>query len=166
MLFRSILRHTAVRDAAAKGKIERFFRSVRQSFLSRQLDLSSLDALNRVFTEWVEDEYNSSIHSAIGLKPVDRFGMDLKRIKFLSPSDFNDELFFAEETRKVKKDNTFSFKNVRYETPRDLHNKQISIRYERAKLNPIVIYYKGERMGVAKPLNAIANGLLRRKDTK
>jgi len=41
-----ILRHTAVRDAAAKGKIERFFKRVRDQFLTRQLDLSSLDALN------------------------------------------------------------------------------------------------------------------------
>src|SRR5262249_23436501 len=30
-----ILRHTAVRDAAAKGKIERFFRRVRDQFLVR-----------------------------------------------------------------------------------------------------------------------------------
>ena len=33
-----ILRHTAVRDAAAKGKIERFFRRVRDQFLVRMLD--------------------------------------------------------------------------------------------------------------------------------
>ena len=45
-----LLRHTAVRDAAAKGKIERFFRRVRDQFLIRKLDLSSLDALNRQFT--------------------------------------------------------------------------------------------------------------------
>ena len=38
-----LLRHTAVRDAAAKGKIERFFRRVRDQFLVRKLDLSSLE---------------------------------------------------------------------------------------------------------------------------
>jgi putative transposase len=42
-----VLRHTAVRDAAAKGKIERFFRRVRDQFLNQKLDLSSLEALNR-----------------------------------------------------------------------------------------------------------------------
>ncbi len=41
-----LLCHTPVRDAAAKGKIERFFRSVRDQFLIRKLDLSSLEALN------------------------------------------------------------------------------------------------------------------------
>ena len=54
-----ILRHTAVRDAAAKGKIERFFRRVRDQFLVQKLDLSSLEALNRQFTHWVENDYNA-----------------------------------------------------------------------------------------------------------
>ncbi len=159
-----ILRHTPVRDGAAKGKVERFFRRVRQQFLSRSLDLSSLEKLNNQFTQWLEDEYNSSNHSALGMKPLDRFSFDLSRINFLPPSETNDELFFAEETRKVKKDNTFSFKNLRFETPVDLRDKQIIIRFDRNKRDRIVIYYKNQRMGEAKPLNLIANGLLRRKE--
>jgi putative transposase len=160
-----ILRHTPLRDGAAKGKIERFFRRTRQQFLSKNLDLSSLEKLNDQFHLWLEDEYNGSIHSALGMKPIDRFSFDLKRIKFLPPSETNDELFFAQETRKVKKDNTFSFKNTRYETPVDLRDKTITIRYDRNKRDVIVIYYKNQRMGEAKPVNLIANGLLRRKET-
>jgi transposase InsO family protein len=159
-----ILRHTPVRDAAAKGKIERFFRRVRDQFLSRQLDLSSLEALNKQFTAWVEDEYNATVHTALSMRPIDRFGLDLKRIRFLPPSEANDELFFAETGRKVKKDNTFSFRNRRYETPVDLRDKQIQIRYERRHAAQIAIYYKGQRLGLAQPLDLIANGLLRRKE--
>jgi transposase InsO family protein len=44
-----ILSHAPVRDGAAKGRVERFFRTVRESFLTRNLDLSSVDALNRAF---------------------------------------------------------------------------------------------------------------------
>ena len=66
-----ILRHTAVRDAAAKGKIERFFRRVRDQFLVRNLDLSSLGQLNKQFTHWVEHEYNASEHSTLGMKPIE-----------------------------------------------------------------------------------------------
>lgn len=159
-----ILRHTPVRDAASKGKVERFFRRVRDQFLCRKLDLSSLAALNRAFTMWVEDEYNATPHSALGMKPIDRFGLDLNRIRFLPPSDFNDELFYAEKTRKVKKDNTFSFKKVRYETPVDLRDRKIRIRFDRNKLKPVVVYYKGDRMGEARPLDAVANGKLKRKE--
>ena len=161
-----ILRHTAVRDAAAKGKIERFFRRVRDQFLVRKLDLSSLEKLNQQFTQWVESEYNGLDHDAISMKPIDRFGIDLPRIRFLAPSEHNDELFYAEATRKVKKDNTFSFSGKRYETPVDLRDREIQLRYDRHRQDstPVVIYYKGQRQGAARLLNAVANGLLRRRE--
>ena len=164
-----ILRHTAVRDAAAKGKIERFFRRVRDQFLIQKLDLSSLESLNRQFTQWVEQDYNATLHDAIGMKPIDRFGIDLSRVRFLAPSEHHDELFYAEETRKVKKDSTFSFQGRRYETPADLRDKEIQLRHDRHRsdnaLSPVVIvYHKGQRIGSARLLDAVANGLLRRKE--
>ena len=163
-----ILRHTAVRDAAAKGKIERFFRRVRDQFLVRKLDLSSLETLNRQFTHWVEADYNALPHDAIGMKPIDRFGIDLARVRFLAPSEHNDELFYAEATRKVKKDNTFSFLARRYETPVDLRDKPIQLRYDRHRsdncMSPVIIYHKGQRQGAARLLDAVANGLKRRKE--
>jgi putative transposase len=160
-----ILRHTAVRDAAAKGKIERFFRRVRDQFLVRKLDLTSLETLNRQFTHWVEGDYNAVEHDALGMKPIDRFGIDLTRVRFLPPSEHNDELFYAEATRKVKKDNTFSFAGRRYETPVDLRDKEIQLRYDRRRGGTaVVIYHKGQRQGAARLLDAVANGLLRRKE--
>jgi putative transposase len=161
-----LLRHTAVRDAAAKGKIERFFRRVRDQFLIQKLDLSSLETLNRQFSHWVESDYNATAHDALGMKPIDRFGIDLARVRFLAPSEHSDELFYAEATRKVKKDNTFSFASRRYETPVDLRDKEIQLRYERHRTDTaaVVIYHKGQRMGAARLLDAVANGLLRRKE--
>jgi putative transposase len=161
-----LLRHTAVRDAAAKGKIERFFRRVRDQFLIQTLDLSSLEALNRQFTLWVENDYNATLHDALGMKPIDRFGIDLSRIRFLAPSEHHDELFYAEATRKVKKDNTFSFHGRRYETLVDLRDKEIQVRYDRHRGDTaaVIIYHKGQRQGAARLLDAVANGLLRRKE--
>ena len=161
-----LLRHTPVRDAAAKGKIERFFRRVRDQFLVRKLDLSTLETLNRQFTLWVENDYNAVPHDAIAMKPIDRFGIDLARVRFLAPSEHNDELFYAEATRKVKKDNTFSFAGRRYETPVDLRDKEIQLRYDRYRqdTSAVVIYHKGQRLGAARLLDAVANGLLRRKE--
>src|SRR5271154_2715994 len=161
-----LLRHTAVRDAAAKGKIERFFRRVRDQFLVQKLDLSSLDALNRQFTLWVEQDYNAVPHDAIGMKPLDRFGIDLARVRFLPPSEHNDELFYAEAVRKVKKDNTFSFGSRRYETPVDLRDQEIQLRYDRRRQDNtvVIVYHKGQRMGQARLLDVVANGLLRRKE--
>jgi putative transposase len=152
-----LLCHTPVRDGAAKGKVERFFRTVRMSFLSRALDLSSVAALNRDFTRWLEDDYNGREHSAIQMKPIDRFGLDLSRIRFLPPNEVTDELFFVEEDRTVLADNTFSLKRVRFEAPRDLRSRKVQVRFDRKHGGRAVVYYRAERMGEAKPLDLIAN---------
>lgn len=153
-----LLAHAPVRDGAAKGKVERFFRGVRERFLCLQLDLSSIEALNRQFTHWVEEQYNAQVHSVLGMSPLDRFGLDRSRIHFLPPNEANDELFFVEEDRHVRTDNTFSFQAVRFEAPRHLPDRTIQVRYQRK--NPatrVVVYYKGQRMGDARPLDALAN---------
>jgi putative transposase len=153
-----LLAHTPVRDGAAKGKVERFFRTLRDQFLARQLDLSSLDALNRQFTHWVEEQYNAQLHSVLGMSPLDRFALDRNRLRFLPPNEANDELFFVEEDRHVRADNTFSFKSVRFEAPRHLPDRTIQVRYERkAPTHRVIVYYKGERMGQARPLDPVAN---------
>ncbi len=161
-----ILRHTAVRDAAAKGKIERFFRRVRDQFLVRKLDLSSLDELNKQFTHWVEQDYNGTVHSVLGMKPIDRFGVDLSRIRFLSPGEDTDELFYAESERLVKKDNTFSFRGKRYEASIDLRGRKITLRHERHRDGAVIVYDGDRRIGKARLLNAVANGMARRREGK
>jgi transposase InsO family protein len=153
-----LLAHTPVRDGAAKGKIERFFRTTRDQFLALQLDLSSFEALNRQFTHWVEEQYHAQIHSVLGMSPLDRFALDRNRVRFLPPNEANDELFFVEEERHVRADNTFSFQAVRLEAPRHLPDRTIQVRFQRkAPTRRVVVYYKGERMGEARPLDAIAN---------
>jgi putative transposase len=152
-----LLCHAPVRDGAAKGKVERFFRTVRSSFLSRALDLSSINALNRDFSRWVEDEYNARDHSSLQMRPIDRFGLDRSRIRFLPPNQANDELFFVEEDRSVLADNTFSLKRVRYEAPRDLRSRKVQVRFDRKNLQRAIVYFKGERMGEAKPVDFLAN---------
>jgi transposase InsO family protein len=79
----SVVIHTPVRDGAAKGKIERFFRTVRDQFLVRDLShISNLEGLNHEFIRWVEDTYHTREHSTLGMKPIDRFGLDLHRLHY------------------------------------------------------------------------------------
>jgi hypothetical protein len=142
----------------AKGKVDRFFRTTRDQFLARQLDLSSLDCLNRQFTHWVEENYNAQTHSVLGMSPLDRFALDRKWLRFLPPNEANDQLFFVEEERHVRADNTFSFKALRFEAPRHLPDRTIHLRFQRSRpLERVVVYYKGERMGEARLLDAVAN---------
>jgi len=138
--------------------IKRFFRTTRDQFLARSLDLSSLEALNRQFIAWVEEHYNAQTHSVLGMSPLDRFALDRSRVRFLPPNEANDELFYVEEERQVRADNTFSFKSLRFEAPRHLPDRTIHIRFERRKpAGRVVVYYKGERMGEARLLDPVAN---------
>ena len=92
------------------------------------------------------------------MSPLDRFALDRNRVRFLPPNEANDELFFVEEERHVRTDNTFSFQAVRFEAPRHLPDRTIQVRFQRkAPTRRVVVYYKGERMGEARPLDAIAN---------
>ena len=153
-----LLHHMPVRDGAAKGKIERFFRTVREQFLSRTLDLSSISTLNAQFTQWVEEQYNAQKHSVLEMTPLDRFALDRSRVRYLPPNQANDELFFIQEERHVRADNTFSFKSIRFEAPRHLPDRTVQIRFERKRpVQRVIVYYKAERMGEARPLNPIAN---------
>ena len=155
----TVLIHTPVRDGAAKGKIERFFRTVRDQFLVRDLtNINSLAQLNSEFTRWVEDTYHDRPHSTLGMKPIDRFGLDLKHIRHLAENPFCTEIFLLESTRKVRADNTFSYDSTRYEAPRDLRNTTITIRHNRPGIGfAPVVYQNGERLGDATKVDFIAN---------
>ena len=120
--------------------------------------------INDMFTRWVEDTYHTREHSTLGMKPIDRFGLDLSRIIFLPPNQDNDELFHMEVDRQVKKDNTFSLQNVRFEAPCDLRSQRIQVRYDRQAKRPdkASVYFKGERQGLARPLDPVANDRLPR----
>jgi transposase InsO family protein len=155
----TVLLHTPVRDGAAKGKIERFFRTVRDQFLVRDLGhIRDLRQLNGEFTRWIEDTYHTREHSTLGMKPIDRFGLDLKHIRHLADNPFYSELFLLESTRQVRADNTFSYDSIRYEAPRDLRNSTITIRHNRPGTGfPPVVYQDGERLGEATKLDMVAN---------
>ena len=154
----TVLIHTPVRDGAAKGKIERFFKTVRDRFLVRNLKDITLEELNDEFRTWVEENYHTRRHSTLDRKPIDRFGLDLERIQWLQQSIYNKEIFYAEKTRKMRADNTFQYNSVRYEAPRQLPMATITIRYDRYNTNqPPIVYYNDQRLGEATPLDLIDN---------
>ena len=158
------LSHAPIRDGAAKGKIERFFRGFRDRFLVQHLEFASLEQLNRLTHQWVENEYNSQPHSGIQMIPIDRFNLDIARIKFLADDQYTEELFYIEDTRKVSKTNVFSINSQKYECPVDLRGKQIQVRYDRNKRDRFIVYFKDQRMGDACLLDLHYNASRRRTD--
>ena len=159
------LSHAPIRDGAAKGKIERFFRGFRDRFLTLHCSFASLPELNALTHQWVEQEYNSTFHSGIQMTPIDRFNLDLKRVKFLTDDAYSAEMFFVEEARRVSKTNVFSINSQRFECPVDLREKTIDVRYDRQHRDCFIVYFNGHRMGLATPLDLHANARLRMPTT-
>ena len=151
------LSHAPIRDGAAKGKIERFFRGFRDRFLTLHPAFASLEELNRLTHAWVEDEYNAKFHSGIQMIPLDRFNLDRNQIRYLTDDLYAAEVFFVEEDRKVGKTNVFSINSQRYECPVDLREKTIQVRYDRMRRDRMVVYFDGSRMGEANVLDLHAN---------
>ena len=152
-----ILSHAPVRDGAAKGKIERFFRGFRDRFLTQHTVFSSLEDLNNKTPRWIEDEYNSKHPTGIQMIPIDRFALDLNRVKFLADDEYSEEIFYVEEKRKVSKTNVFSINRQKYECPVDLREKEIQVRFNRSLRNRFIVYFLGKRMGEANLLNVHQN---------
>ena len=158
------LSHAPIRDGSAKGKIERFFRTFRDQFLTINHDLSSLEELNRLTTRWVEDDYNDRFHSAIQMKPIDRFAIDRSRIEFLPSEEYIDEVFFVEEKRLVAKDNTFRFDNQLFEAPVHLRRIKIQIRFHPKKRDRVLVYLDDKKLGQAHLLQQHFNARTFRKN--
>lgn len=151
------LSHAPIRDGAAKGKIERFFRGFRDRFLTLHPVFESLESLNQLTHEWVENEYNNQYHSGIRMIPLDRFNLDITRVNFIHDDQYNDEVFFIEEERKVGKTNVFSINSTQFEAPVDLRGKTIGVRYSRTSRDRFVVYFNDARMGEATRLDLQAN---------
>lgn len=155
------LSHAPVRDGAAKGKIERFFRGFRDRFLTQHLQFVSLEELNDKMRDWIENEYNSNYHSGIQMTPLDRFNLDRDRLQFLTNDETTAEIFFVEETRKVSKTNVLSINSQRYECPIDLREKSIQVRFDRTRRDQFIVYFNEQRMGHASLLDLHFNALQR-----
>lgn len=157
------LSHAPIRDGAAKGKIERFFRGFRDRFLVMHAQFESLEQLNQLTQDWVENHYNTQPHSGIQMKPLDRFNLDHTRLHYLTHDEFTDEVFYVEEDRKVSNVNVFAINTQKYECPVDLRGKTVQVRYDRFRRDRYVVYFKDQRMGQASPLDLIFNAHQKRQ---
>jgi transposase InsO family protein len=135
--------HSKPYDSPSRGKIERFFRTVREKFLplTRLSEIASIEDLNRDFLRWLDKEYQKQFHHGIGTKPMDKW-IDKQKdtaIKRVSSAELN-IAFYITLKRKVKNDATISVNNILYEVPARFMGKIIEIRYPADKKEELRIY--------------------------
>lgn len=153
----------------ARGKIERFFRTVRTRFLTR-LDLDkikSLEELNLAFWQWLEEDYQRKIQKLLGLSPLDFFLSQIDRVRVFPDPALLDEYFLLRVMRKVNHDATFSLDNTLYETKPGLAGLRLEVRYDPEWLlnpaRPVLLYQEGVKVGEARQVDLSVNATLKRK---
>lgn len=148
-----------------RGKIERFFRTVRQSFLRliAEDEIQSLEQLNMLFSKWLETEYHRKIHSSLGVTPLDAWLSKCERIKRMDPFIDIDQMFLHETDRKVYKDSIVSIDGIAFEVPSILIGKRVDIIYDpRPPLTRITVKFEGKDYGEARPVDLYANTRIKR----
>ena len=126
-----VLLHAAVRDGAAKGKIERFNRTLRMRFLSTLPEgaKASMEALNAALAKWVA-AYNATVHSSTKMAPNEAFAAEADRLRWFEGNDEAlDEAFRNRITRKVANDATVRVDHVLYDVPMGLVGERVELRW-------------------------------------
>lgn len=124
------LLHTKVRDGASKAKIERQFRTLKETWLYT-LDLDSILSLaqfNSLLRDYMRS-YNTSMHSGIGCAPLERYQKTRSAIRMPKSREWLDECFLNRITRKVNKDSTVSIDRVSYDVPMQFISSKVEIRF-------------------------------------
>jgi transposase InsO family protein len=109
------LRHAKPYRPQGKGKIERFFRTVRGQFLSELPELPTLQALNQAFDAYLQNDYHVRKHGGTGMSPIDRYLADAKALR-RAPENLP-EYFRRQVTRTVNNDRTVRLDRRLYEAP-------------------------------------------------
>lgn len=147
-----------------KGKIERFFRTVRMQLLPvlGAADLQSLEAFNRRLWAWIEGEYHQTPHKGLeGETPADRWARSSDEVKM--PGAELSDLFLFEQKRRVQKDRTISLYGVVYEVDAALVGETVTLRFDPTRLGrPIQVWHRGGHVQDAKRVDAYANCFVQR----
>ena len=144
--------HSRPGQPEGRGKIERFFRTVRDQFLveigsGRELD--DLVQLNTLFTAWVETVYHRRTHSETDQTPWDRWTAG-HQPTLPTPTQLR-EAFLWSEWRIVTKTATVSLHGNTYEVDTALTGRKVELVFDPFDLTDIEVRWQHRPMGHAVP---------------
>jgi putative transposase len=152
-----------------KGKMERWFRTVRMQYLAALAPehKTSLDAMNRALAAWVEGEYHHAPHRGLGDEsPADKWARTSAGVRM--PDANVGEHFLAEQKRRVQKDRTITLDGVAFEVDAALVGERVLLRYDAGKPRDkrvVEVWHQGRRVEVARRVDVLANCFVKRHNS-
>lgn len=156
--------HAPVRDGAAKGKVERNFRTLRSRWLSN-LDVSkihSLEEFNHLLADYIR-RHNTTVHSGTGETPVDRFMRTKDHVRIPKSAEWLDECFTNRITRKVNNDSCITISGTWYDAPPQFIGMNVEIRFLPDQMENAYILYGSTRFPICET-NKVENSSTKRNN--
>jgi len=146
--------HTPPGKPRGRGKVERFFRTVRDQFLEGDTPpAKTLEGLNTAFKEWLA-AYHTRIHSSLGSSPLQKRLSCESACKPIPETLEIEPLFRMKRRMKVYLDNTIRLKNRKYEVRDALPGHRVDVWFMPWDFD--CVWY-GPDMLPAKPVNLLLN---------
>jgi putative transposase len=157
--------HSTPHRPQGRGKIERFFRTVREQFLVEVIDTTAQDLaaagtdhrsalleLNRLFTGWVETEYHRRVHSETGQTPLDRWDagwVRLGRTAAMPTAADLTEAFLWSEYRTVTRTATVSLHGNTFQVDQALVGRKVELVFSPFDMETVEVRYRDTSHGRA-----------------
>lgn len=155
--------HSKPYQPQGRGKVERFFRTVRSDFLPA-VGAETLNDLNAALDRWVRELYHNRQHRSTGQTPLQRYAAHCECVR-AAPKDLQDH-FRKQARRRVAKDRTVALAGRLYEAPIALIGKQITLLYHAHDPARIEARHEGKSYGMLRAVDVNVNcHVQREKDT-
>jgi hypothetical protein len=165
-----VLIHAKPYSPQGKGKMERWFRTVRMQFLPLldNATLASLETMNRALGVWIEGEYHEASHAGLhGASPSDKWACSCEGVRS-APTDLGDH-FLAEQLRRVGKDRTVTLDGVAFEVDASLVGERVRLRYDASRApasRTLQVIHDGRLIERARKVDVLANCHVKRNNGK
>ncbi len=151
--------HAKPYQPQGKGKIERFFKSVRTRFLP-SFRGDTLEEINEAFDLWLNDEYHERSHSSTGQTPFKRFTSRMECLRS-APDNLRD-YFRKIVRRRVNKDRSVVVERRLFEAPVELIGKRVELLYVEENPELVEIRYADKSYGVLRQIDLHVNSRVKR----
>lgn len=151
--------HSPPYKPEGRGKLERFFKTVRSQCLPGFTG-TTLPELNDHFNRWLADEYHARKHSSTGQTPLCRFVDNIECVRS-APERLKDH-FRKVARRRVNKDRSVVLDRRLYEAPVALIGKQVELLYHDDDRDTIEACWKDQSYGLLVRVDVNVNCRVRR----